>query len=152
MIMSNKVEVVLLQSVKWLGNKDDIVSVAIPYAKNVLLAQWKAKLADKQALDAMKQKKDKAQKHDAEMKETFDTIGNRVAEWGSLKIQKKSTPAWHLYEKVSVKDIQEALNESAHVRVDTSWIAIAGKIEAIGETMIGITYKGKTIKVPVTVM
>lgn len=77
--MSNKVEVVLLQSVKGLGNKDDIVSVAIPYAKNVLFAQNKAKVADKAALDAMKQKKDKQQKHDAEALHAFQMI----QEWAS---------------------------------------------------------------------
>lgn len=150
--MSNKVEVVLLQSVKGLGNKDDIVAVAIPYAKNVLLAQGKAKVADKQALEAMKQKKEKAQKHDAELKGVFEALGWWLAEGGSLKIQKKSTPAWHLYEKVSVKDIQEALSNAANVKVDASRINIQWKIESIGETSVPVTYKGKTIKVPVTVM
>lgn len=77
--MSNKVDVVLLQSVKGLGNKDDVVSVAIPYAKNVLFAQGKAKQADKAALEAMKQKKEKAQKHEQEEQQIFQ----QVAAWKS---------------------------------------------------------------------
>ncbi len=78
--MSNKIEVVLLQSVKALGNKDDVVSVAIPYARNVLIAQGKAKVADKAALEAMKQKQEKHDKHEAEAMATFKQIESRRAE------------------------------------------------------------------------
>ena len=149
--MSNKVEVVLLQSVKWLWNKDDIVSVAIPYAKNVLFAQGKAKQADKQALEAMKQKKEKQQKHEQEEKQLFEAVHTWSSEWISLKIIKKSTPQGHLYEKVSVKDIQAAIHEAAQLKIDSSWITIKWKIESIGEHQITIEYKGKKIQLPLTV-
>lgn len=139
--MSVKVDVVLLQSVKGLGNKDDVVSVAIPYAKNVLFAQGKAKVADKAALDTMKQKKDKLQKHEQESQEIFQQVAKRKSEGGSLKIQKKSAPNGHLYEKISVKEIADALYQASQVKVDASRIETKGKIEAIGEATVNIVYK-----------
>ncbi|MBP6911181.1 hypothetical protein KBC03_06410 [Patescibacteria group bacterium] len=69
-----------------------------------------------------------------------------------MKIQKKSTPNGHLYEKVSAKEIQSALDQSAQVKSDLSRIQIDGKIDEIGEKLVKITYKGKSIKVPVTIM
>lgn len=149
--MSNKVNLVLLQSVKGLGNKDDVVSVAIPYAKNVLLAQGKAKVADKQALDNMKQKKEKQQKHDQEDKQLFDAVHAWIADGGAIKIQKKSAPNGHLYEKVSAKEIVQALQSVASLKVDPSWIVIHGKLDAIGETSIEVVYKGKKAIVPLTI-
>jgi len=58
----------------------------------VLFAQGKAKVADKQALEAMKLKKEKHQKHEQEEKAAFDAIQLWVSDGGSVKIQKKSTP------------------------------------------------------------
>lgn len=128
------------------------MSVAIPYARNVLLAQGKAKVADKQAIETMKQKQEKHAKHEAESASTFARVQERAAQVGSLKIQKKSTPNGHLYEKVSVKEIQAALAAASQITVDPERIHIDGKIEAIGETSVNILYKGKKVKVPVTVM
>ena len=149
--MSNKVDLVLLQSMKWLWNKDDIVSVAIPYAKNVLLAQGKAKVADKLALDTMKQKKDKQQKHEKELTDAFAALQQWVSEGWSVKIAKKATPQWHLYEKVGAKDIQQAIASASKVLIDLTRISINGKIESIGETSVTVTYKGKKIIVPITI-
>lgn len=150
--MSNKVEVVLLMSVKWLGNKGDILSVAVPYAKNVLFAQGKAKPADKQAIAEMQQKKDKIKKEEGEASATFDAIAQRSSAGGSLKIQKKSTPQWHLYEKVSVREIQQALNAAADVKMDVSWIVMPQKIDSIGETSVTVVYKGKKTTLSLTIL
>lgn len=149
--MSNKIEVVLLQSVKGLGNKWDIVSVAIAYAKNVLVAQGKAKPADKQAISEMQQKKDKQKRELAEEAATFDAIAQWIANGGAVKIQKKATPQWHLYEKVSAREIQQAIQTAASVKLDVSWIVMSEKIEHIGETKVGVIYKSKKLTVPVTV-
>lgn len=138
-------------SVKWLGNKGDILSVAIPYAKNVLIAQGKAKPADKQAIAEMQQKKEKHQKEEKEAGATFDAIAQWSSAGGSLMIQKKSTPQWHLYEKVSVREIQQALNTAAGVKTDVSWIVMPQKIDSIGESSITIQYKGKKTTFPLTV-
>lgn len=151
MKMSDKVDLVLLQSVKSLGNKGDIVSVAIPYAKNVLIAQWKAKPADKQAISEMAQKKDKLKKEEKEATDTFDAIAKWNASAESLKIQKKSTPQWHLYEKVSLKEIQEAIYSAAGIKVDTSWILMSQKIDSIGETSVSVQYKGKKTTIKLTI-
>lgn len=149
--MANKIEVVLLQSVKWLGNKDDIISVAIPYAKNVLFAQGKAKMADKQALDAMKQKQEKQLKHDQENKEVIVALQDWVAWWISLKIHKNATPQGHLYEKLSVKDVQVALKDTCQIALDAQWIDLKEKIDAIGEYKIPVVYKWQKILLPISV-
>lgn len=150
--MSAKIEVVLLQSVKWLGNKWDVVSVALAYAKNVLIAQGKVRVADKQAIAEVQQKKEKQKKQEIDAMHVFEQIAQRGAGGGALKIQKKSTPQWHLYEKVSLKDIQHAFSEQAHVVVDSSWILMPQKIESIGETSVTIQYKWKKTTIAITIL
>ncbi len=149
--MSNKVDLVLLMSVKGLGNKDDVVSVAIPYAKNVLLAQGKAKIADKAALDNMKQKKEKQQKSDQEEKQLFDAIHAWAKDGGAVKIQKKSAPNGHLYEKISVQEIQQSIADVGSLKVPHAWIVMKEKIDSIGEKTVSVEYKGKKVQIPVTI-
>lgn len=150
--MSQKIPVVLLQSVKGLGNKDDIAHVAIAYAKNVLFAQGKAKLADKQAIDSMQQKKEKIAKHEHEADAAFQQLAQRKDAGGAVKIQKKSTPQGHLYEKVSAKDIVTALRElNLGIAFEANWIVLKEKIEQIGETSFDIVYKNKKLSVPLSV-
>lgn len=150
--MSQKIPVVLLQSVKALGNKDDIVNVAIAYAKNVLFAQGKAKPADKAALDAMQQKKEKQAKQAHEADASFAALAARRDGGGSIKIHKKATPQGHLYEKISARDIVTALRAlELNVAFDSSRIVLREKIEQIGESSFDIVYKNKKITVPVSV-
>ena len=142
----------MLQSVKALGNKDDIVNVAIAYAKNVLFAQGKAKPADKAALDAMQQKKEKQAKqaHDADA--AFSQIAERRDAGGNIKIHKKATPQGHLYEKISARDIVTAVRAlELGISFDPSRIVLSNKIEQIGESSFDVVYKNKKITIPVSV-
>lgn len=149
--MANKIEVVLLQSVKWLGNKDDIVSVAIPYAKNVLFSQGKAKPADKQALDAMKQKQEKQIKHEQENKDIISALKEWIELGTSLKVHKNATPQGHLYEKLSIKDVQMAIKEACNLTIDAQWIDLKEKIDAIGEYKISVVYKWQKLLLPLSI-
>jgi len=149
--MSQKIPVVLLQSVKGLGNKDEIVNVAIVYAKNVLFAQWKAKPADKGSLAVIEQKKQKSQQEKQNVISQLEDLQLRRDTSGPLRIEKKATDAGHLYEKVSAKDVAHAIHAQAQIEIDVSWITLASKIDNLGEYKIDINYQTTHIVMPLVV-
>lgn len=125
--------------------------MAVPYAKNVLFPQGKAKAADKQAMDAMKQKQQKKQKHAEESQEAFTSLQQWVKDGGIVKIHKNATPQGHLYEKLSVKDIQHAIYEICEISIPTDWIVLDEKVNMIGDHQVVVTYNKKTIKLSLTI-
>ena len=72
--MSAKIDVVLLQAVKSLGQKNEVVAVSIAYAKNVLFPKWLAKQADALAKNNLIQKKEQEKKHIAQVWEIRATL------------------------------------------------------------------------------
>jgi len=109
--MAAKMEVVLLQAVKWLGLKNEIVSVAIPYAKNVLFAKWLAKQADASAKQVVQNKHDQEKKHQQDVATLRDTLHTYIGVGEPLIIKRKVTPSGSLYEKVHETDVKQALQQ-----------------------------------------
>ena len=101
-----KVKVLLLQNVTKLWNKWDIVEVSAAYARNVLIKQWKGKIADKATIKAYEAKMKKKNQQQEELKikinKAIDDIKNN---WLCLYVSASSDG--HLYEKVDIRHIQD---------------------------------------------
>jgi len=101
-----KVKVLLLSNVAKLWNKWDIVEVSDAYARNVLIKQWKWKIADKATIKAWerKQKKEKEEKEALKNKLEF-AINDIKKNW--LELFANTSDDWHLYEKIDVRSIED---------------------------------------------
>lgn len=129
--MSAKIDVVLLQAVKSLGQKNEVVSVSISYAKNVLFPKWLAKQADALVKNNLVQKKEQEKKHILQVWEQRATLELYSKAEEPLIIKRKVTPSGGLYEKVHETDVKKAIeqwNMSLPVEVtltkqvrDTTW-------------------------------
>lgn len=133
--MSWKIDVVLLQAIKWIWQKNDVVSVSIAYAKNVLLPKWQAKQADALVKNNLAQKKEQQKKHLTIVSEIRDSLHLYVQAKEELLIKKKVTPSGWLYEKVHESDVKELFHQwkitlPAEISIvkqvwDTPWVHTA---------------------------
>lgn len=92
-IMSAKIDVMLLAQVKGIGNKNEVVSVSVAYAKNVLFAQKLAKPVDANVKHALEQKKIADKKQHEHIGETRDKIALYAQAQEPLLIKRKVTPS-----------------------------------------------------------
>lgn len=109
--MSGKIDVVLLQSVKWLWQKNDVVAVSIAYAKNVLFAKWQAKQADASVKQNLANKAAQQKNHISHIGDILSTVELYIQASEPLIIKRKVTPSGWLYEKVHESDVRQALSQ-----------------------------------------
>jgi ribosomal protein L9 len=149
--MSAKIDVVLLQAVKSLWQKNEVVSVAVAYAKNVLFAKWLAKPADALAKNNLVQKKEQEKKHIAQVWEIRSTLELYSKAEEPLVIKRKVTPSWGLYEKVHEIDVKKAFEQwkvalpieivlMKQVR-DTTWVFQAQLNRWVKKLLVPFTIK-----------
>jgi len=101
-----KVKVLLLENVAKLGNKWDIVEVSDAYARNVLIRQWKGKIADKATIKAYEAKMKKKQQEENQLKQKIQKAIQDIKQNGLCLVVSASGDG-HLYEKVDLRHIKE---------------------------------------------
>ncbi len=124
-------KVILLQDVKKLGKKDDIIEVSEAYARNVLLAKKVAIEATPANLNNIKQKKgsearkaqiqaEEAVLLGAQLKKVTVTIPVKIGEGGKL------------FGSVTGKDVADALEKQCKITIDKRKIEIDGTVRGEG--------------------
>lgn len=124
-------KVILLQDVKKLGKKDDIIEVAEAYARNVLFAKKVAVEATAANINNVKQKKgsearkaqiaaEEAVLLGAQLKKVTVTIGVKIGEGGKL------------FGSVTGKDVADALKEQCKIEIDKRKIEIDDTVRGEG--------------------
>ncbi len=142
-------KVVLLQDVKKVGKKGDIVKVADGYGQNYLI---KNKLAVKETATAKKiveEQKEQERLQDIENKNKALEL-KKVIEGLTLEFVLKSGKDGKTFGSVSTKMIVEQLREKYDIKIDKRKIIDARPIGALGYTNIKVElYKGviATVKV-----
>lgn len=124
-------KVVLLQDVKALGKKGDLVNASDGYARNFLFPKNLAKEANAQVMSELKSQ-DEAKKHQiaeqtAAAKETASRLEGIV-----VKIKATSGSDGKLYGSVTSKDIAEQLAAQHGIEVDRRKISVPDPIKAFG--------------------
>lgn len=124
-------KVILLENVKGLGKKDDMVEAAEGYARNYLIPKKLAIFADNKAQNELKGRLASRQfKIDEERKAAValaEKLGSTV-----VKIRSASGADGRLYGAVTAKDIAEALAKDHGITVDKRKIELADNIKTYG--------------------
>lgn len=124
-------KVILLQDVKKLGKKDDVIEVSEAYARNVLLAKKVAIEATPANLNNIKLKKgsearkaqiqaEEAVLLGAQLKKVTVTIPVKIGEGGKL------------FGSVTGKDVADALEKQCKITIDKRKIEIDGTVRGEG--------------------
>jgi large subunit ribosomal protein L9 len=144
-------KVVLLEDVKSLGKKGQVVEVKDGYAKNMLLPQKKGVEATAKNLNDLKLQKANADKKAAEaLEEAKETAAKLEAL--TVRLGVKLGANGKSFGSVSTKEIAEALEKESGMAIDKKKIAAEGSIKDAGTYTVTVKLHPEvTAKVKVVV-
>ena len=130
-------QVILLQDIKGVGKKDEIINANDGYARNYLLPKKLGVEANKENLSKLKAKNDsKAYKKSVE-KEEAQKIGEKL-KGILLKIPVKSGENGKIFGSITSKEIADNLKEQYGIDVDKKKIDLKEPIKSLGSFNVNI--------------
>lgn len=130
-------KVILLCDVKGQGKKDQIVDVSDGYARNFLLPQKKAVIADAKATSDLKSKEEAKQFKIEEDRKAANALAEKI-KGVKIDIVMGHGADGRLYGSVTAKDIAEELSKKIGVDVDKRKISLKDNIKAYGNYSVDI--------------
>ena len=130
-------KVILLCDVKGQGKKDQIVDVSDGYARNFLLPQKKAVIADAKTTGELKSKEEAKQFKIEEDRKAAKALADKI-KGIKIDIQMGHGADGRLYGAVTAKDIAEALSKKIGSDVDKRKITLKENIKAYGNYSVDI--------------
>ena len=124
-------KVILLCDVKGQGKKDQIVDVSDGYARNFLLPQKKAVIADAKSTGELKSKEEAKQFKISEDRKAAIALAEKIS-GTEIGIQMGHGQDGRLYGSVTAKDIAEELKKKLSIEVDKRKIQLKDTIKAYG--------------------
>lgn len=130
-------QVVLLQDVKSLGKKGEVVNVKDGYAKNMLLPQKLGVEATAKNLNDLKLQKANADKKAAALLAEAKELCGKL-EAAPVKLAVKMGAGGKAFGSVSTKEIAEAIEKETGLEVDKKKISTDGAIKDAGEYTVNV--------------
>ncbi len=125
-------KVVLLEDVRALGRKGDVVEVSEGYARNFLLPKKKGVEANAGNLNTLKAQKARQEKLAAEQLAAAQELGAKI-ETVSVELGVKTGEGGRLFGSVTGKEIAQALKDQAGLEVDKKKIVLPEPIKNAGD-------------------
>lgn len=133
-------KLLLLEDVEALGRSGEIVNVKPGYARNFLLPQGLAVIANKQALRQQERLKEERQKKAISDKQESDQLASRL-EGITLTTVVKVDHEGHMYGSVTAHEIVQLLQEQQNVELEKKSIQLKHAIKATGIHPITVKLK-----------
>ena len=134
-------KVVLLQDVKSIGKKGELVNVSDGYARNFLLPRKLAQEANAQAMNELKNAE--AAREYKIKTETENAQKNAGALSGkTLKIYAKPGQAGRIFGSVTAKEIAEEIKKQFGIEVDKRKVVLPMDIKAFGTYNFDVKFYG----------
>lgn len=145
-------KVVLLQDVKALGKKDDVVDVSDGYARNYLFPKGLAVEATKGKLNEISQKKSAMENKKRQEMEEAKALAERLSKI-EVVIKTKAGAGGKLFGSITAKDIADIIKKEHKIEVDKKKIVLDDAIKSLGTQEVEIkVYPEISAKVKVTVV
>ncbi len=130
-------KVILLEDVKNLGKKGDIVEASDSYARNVLLKKKIAVEANGRTMNDLKLRTANDEKVAAQNLEDAKALAEKLAGM-HITLKVKVGEGGKLFGSVSSKEIAEAVKDQLGIEVDRKKIQLGSPIRSTGEVMVPI--------------
>ncbi len=130
-------KVILLEDVKKLGKKGDLVNVADGYARNYLFPRNLAEEATSGSIKQLKQEKTALERKKQKEIETAKQIAEKLSQT-SVTLKVKAGDKGKLFGSVTTKDISDALKKQHKVEIDKRKIEISEPIKSLGSYVVDI--------------
>ncbi|HOA31309.1 MAG TPA: 50S ribosomal protein L9 [Clostridia bacterium] len=124
-------KVILLQDIKSLGKKDQIVNVSDGYANNYLIPRKLALPATDANLKTLENKKRAADAKAAKELEEAKQLAKKI-EGKQFVIKAKTGDSGKLFGAISNKDVADAIKEATGVEIDRKKIVMNEPIKQLG--------------------
>lgn len=125
-------KVILLEDVKSLGKKDDIVEVSDGYARNYIIPQKKGLQATADNLNTLKLQKANRDKVAKEQYETALSLAKEIEE-KPIVIKVKPGAGGKLFGAIATKEIAQVLKNQRNIEVDKKKMVLADPIREPGD-------------------
>lgn len=133
-------KLLLVEDVEALGRSGEIVNVKPGYARNYLLPQGLAIIANKHALRQQERLQEERQKKAIEDKKEADKVASHLEGLTLTKVVKVDHEG-HMYGSVSAHDIVDLLQQQHNVELDKRSISIKHAIKTTGVHTIPVKLK-----------
>ncbi len=131
-------QVILLETIKNLGDLGSVVDVRPGYGRNFLIPQGKALPATKDNLAEVEQRRAELEKHAAEQLAAAQERGEKLNE-ASVTVSSKAGDEGKLFGSVGTRDIAEAITAATGVEVEKSEVKLPhGALRNTGEYEIDV--------------
>ena len=130
-------KVILLQDVKSLGKKDEIVNVNDGYARNYIIPKKLGIEASAKNLNDLKFKKAGEEKNAKELLDSMKGFADSIA-GKSITIKMKAGEGGKLFGSISTKEIGNAYKEQFNIDIDKKKIQLSEPIRSFGEFKVPI--------------
>ena len=130
-------KVILLQDVKALGKKGEVVNVSDGYARNMLLKKGLGKEATGQNMNDLKLQKANAEKVAQENLAAAQALAEEMKD-KEVKVSVKAGEGGRVFGSVSTKEIAEEIKKQLGYEIDKKKILLDAPVKALGYTEIGI--------------
>ena len=144
-------KVILLEDVKSLGKKGEIVEVNDGYARNFLPKTKKGAEANKSNMNDLKLQKANQEKIAQEQLDAAKELGKKLEE-GKVTISIKTGDGGKAFGSVSSKEIASAVEEQMGLKVDKKKIQLKEQLKTLGTHMVPVKLHAKvTVELKVNV-
>lgn len=145
-------KVILLDNIKGVGKKDEVINASDGYARNFLFPKKLAVEANNENMNKLKAKKQSEQYKKDVDKENAQNIAKELDKI-TLTIAVKAGENGKIFGGVTSKEISEELNKQYKIVVDKKKIVLSENIKNIGSFDINIKlYEGVTGKLKIKVI
>ena len=137
-------QVILLENIKKLGAIGEKVTVKDGYARNFLLKNKKALVANKKNTEYFEQQKSEINKKNEIEKnkanETFQVLNN-----AELEVYKEAMENGQLYGSINIKEIVTLIKEQKNLDISAEKIEIKGQLKNTGISKVYINLHAEVI-------
>jgi len=145
-------KIILLQDIKNVGKKDQIINASDGYAKNFLFPRNLAEEATDKNLAKLKAKQKVEQDKKDKEKEEAKEIAKKL-ETITVKIKSKAGENGKLFGAITSKDISDELNKQYNISIDKKKIVLNEGIKTLGSITVDVKlYEGVTGKLTIHVI
>ena len=126
-----KLKLILLENIKGVGNKEQIVEVKDGYANNFLLPQKKAVLATEENLNKLKQKNQKIINNDKKEIEKANLIKEKI-ENKIVNLKVKAGENGKIFGSVGTKEIIDEIEKQLDIKIDKKQMPSDARVKSLG--------------------
>lgn len=130
-------KVVLLEDVKKVGKRGDIVDVSDGYARNYLIVKKLGEIATSQAINDVKMKNAADARQRAEELAEAQDLGKRLKEM-SVKVSMKAGEGGKTFGSISTKEISKAAKDQLSLDIDKKKIQLKEPIKSLGTHVVKV--------------